>query len=116
MAKKFETLRSQMNPARQAAVRQRVDAMLAEMPLQELRQARNLSQATVAAILETNQANISKLEHRFDVYVSTLRSYIRAMGGELDIVARFPDGSVRINQFEDLGADQVVPERELTPA
>ncbi|MGQ0640959.1 MAG: XRE family transcriptional regulator [Gemmatimonadaceae bacterium] len=116
MAKKFDTLRSKMSSTRQAAVRQRVDALLAEMPLQELRQARNLSQATIAALLDTNQASISKLEHRVDVYVSTLRSYIQAMGGELDIVARFPDGSVRINQFEDLGPVQLAPDRELAPA
>jgi len=103
MGRKFDTLRSKMTVARRADIRRRVDAALAEMPLQELRQARNLSQATIAELLETNQASISKLEHRMDVYVSTLRSYIQAMGGELDIVARFPDGSVRINQFEELG-------------
>jgi len=42
------------------------------------------------------------MESRADMYVSTVRRYIEAMGGELDIVARFPDGSVRISQFHDL--------------
>jgi len=42
------------------------------------------------------------MESRADIYVSTVRRYIEAMGGELDIVARFPDGSVRISQFHDL--------------
>ncbi|MEW5916232.1 MAG: XRE family transcriptional regulator [Gemmatimonadota bacterium] len=111
MAKKFDTLRSKMAPARRAEIRRRADAALAEMPLQELRLARNLSQATIAELLETNQASISKLEHRMDVYVSTLRSYIQAMGGELDIVARFPDGSVRINQFEELGRNSAARDR-----
>jgi hypothetical protein len=36
-------------------------------------------------------------------YISTLRSHIRAMGGELEIVARFPDGEVRISNFEEVG-------------
>ena len=42
------------------------------------------------------------MEGRADMYVSTIRRYIEAMGGELDIVARFPDRSVRISQFHDL--------------
>ena len=45
---------------------------------------------------------VSKIEARADMYVSTLRSYIQAMGGELEIIARFPDGDVRINQFQDV--------------
>jgi hypothetical protein len=47
--------------------------------------------------------SISKLERRADMYISTLRSHIRAMGGELEIVARFPDGEVRISNFEEVG-------------
>ena len=43
------------------------------------------------------------MEKRTDMYLSTLRSHIQAMGGELDIVARFPDGEVRISNFEDVG-------------
>ena len=52
--------------------------------------------------LETTQSEVSKIERRSDLYVSTLRSYIEAMGGELEIIARFPDGAVRINQFKDV--------------
>jgi hypothetical protein len=40
------------------------------------------------------------------MYVSTLRKYIEALGGELDIIARFPEGAVRIRQFQELGADK----------
>jgi transcriptional regulator with XRE-family HTH domain len=72
------------------------------MPLQELRQARKLSQEAIATVLGAKQASISKLEHRTDMYVSTLRSYIEAMGGTLEIVAQFPDGEVRITQFTDI--------------
>ena len=47
------------------------------------------------------QANISRLERRADMYVSTLRNYIRAMGRELKITAVFPNGAVEISQFQD---------------
>ena len=40
------------------------------------------------------------------MYVSTLRKYIEAMGGELDIIARFPEGAVRIRQFRELGGEK----------
>lgn len=103
MARKFRELVAQMSPERQAEAAARTAALLREMPLHELRQARQLSQVELASTLETSQSSISKLERRVDVYVSTLRRYIESMGGELDIIARFPDGSVRINQFEDLG-------------
>jgi transcriptional regulator with XRE-family HTH domain len=76
--------------------------MFKEMPLQELRQARKLSQEAIATILGAKQASISKLEHRINMYVSTLRSYIEAMGGTLEIVAQFPDSEVRIKQFTDI--------------
>ena len=45
------------------------------------------------------------MEKRTDMYLSTLRSHIEAMGGQLEIVARFPDGSVRISNFADLGSN-----------
>jgi hypothetical protein len=49
-----------------------------------------------------NQAAISKLEHQSDMYVSTLRRFVAALGGELRIVAHFPQGDVVVNQFEDI--------------
>jgi hypothetical protein len=49
------------------------------------------------------QASISKLERRADMYISSLRRFVEAMGGQLEITAKFPEGDVRINQFEDLG-------------
>lgn len=56
----------------------------------------------LAKILGVNQAAVSKLERRADMYVSTLQSFVKAMGGELKITARFPEGTVEINQFEDV--------------
>ena len=71
------------------------------MALQELRQTMDMSQEDLSKKLETKQANISRLEHRTDMYISTLSSYIKALGGELDIIARFPGGDVHINQFSE---------------
>jgi len=86
--------------ARDKADRRTLD-MLAEMPLLELRRARELSQEQLAEILHIKQASVSKLERRTDMYIRTLRSYIEAMGGELEISAVFPEGRVSINQFSD---------------
>lgn len=103
MAKKFSELRAGMSvPAREKA-HSKAKAMLAEMPLNELRQARGLSQKMLAEVLHVQQPSIAKIEKRTDMYLSTLRSHIEAMGGELDVIARFPDGSVKINNFTDLG-------------
>jgi len=81
--------------------------MMAEMPLQELRQARGLSQKMLAELLHVQQPSIAKLEKRTDMYISTLRSHIEAMGGELDVIARFPDGAVKITNFSELGENAV---------
>ena len=73
--------------------------LLAEMPLHELRQAKSLTQQDLAKTLRVNQPAIAKLEKRADLYVSSLRSYIEAVGGKLKIVAEFPDGEVTITNF-----------------
>jgi DNA-binding XRE family transcriptional regulator len=103
MAKKFAALRAQMSPESQARTETKAQAMLAEMPLNELRQARGLSQKMLAEVLHVQQPAIAKIEKRTDMYISTLRSHIEAMGGQLDVVARFPDGTVKISNFSDLG-------------
>jgi predicted XRE-type DNA-binding protein len=103
MAKKFEALLAGMKPERRARVDARVKQALAEMPLHELRQARGLSQKALADVLHVQQPSIAKLEKRTDMYISTLRSHIEAMGGELEVVARFPDGAVKISNFAELG-------------
>ncbi len=59
--------------------------------LQELRKSRQLTQENIAQLLGINQENVSRLERRNDLLLSTLRDYIAAMGGDLEIVARFPD-------------------------
>lgn len=102
MATKFRTIRERMDPERQERIRKRTEELLAELPLQELRQARALSQQELAEVLGLNQATVSKLERRTDMYLSSLRRFVEAMGGELEISAIFPEGKVRIQLFEDL--------------
>ena len=102
MAKKFAELEAKMSPERRARIDAEVKKALAEMPLNELRNARGLSQKMLAENLRVQQPAIAKMERRTDMYISTLRSHIRAMGGELEIVARFPDGDVRISNFSQI--------------
>jgi len=102
MAKPYHNLRKKMKPAARKAAAEKTASMLEAMPLQELRHARHLSQEQLAKTLSVKQAAVSKLEKRTDMYISTLRNFIKAMGGELEIVAKFPQGAVRIRQFEEL--------------
>lgn len=100
MGKKWQELKDRtMSPERQEKARERAEAMLAEMLLHEIREARGLSQEEVASRLERKQPTIVGLEKRADAQVSTLRRYIEALGGELEIVAKFPDREIRIKQF-----------------
>lgn len=105
MAKKFRDLRAKMSPEAQDCAHKKALVMLAELPLAELRQARHLSQEQLAAELDVRQPAVAKIEKKTDMYISTLRRFIVAMGGKLEIRAHFPDGEVIINQFEDLDED-----------
>lgn len=79
-------------PERRAQVEARAEALIAEeMTLRDLRKARDLTQERMAELLGVGQESISRLESRADMLLSTLRSYITAMGGSLDLVVRFPD-------------------------
>ena len=102
MAKKFSDLEAKMTEESREWVKQEVAKAMAEMPLNELRNARGLSQKMLAEALRVQQPAIAKLEKRTDMYISTLRSHIEAMGGELEVIARFPDGDVRISNFSQI--------------
>jgi predicted transcriptional regulator len=71
----------------------------AELPLHKLRQARGLSQQGLADRMNVKQPIVAKQEHQGNMHISTLRCHIEAMGGKLEIVARFPEGDVRISNF-----------------
>jgi len=92
----FRELEAKMTPNQIAERDARVQQMIEEMPLNRLRAARNLTQEHLAHILHKDQSAISQLERRTDMYVRTLADFINALGGELEIRANFPDGSVRI--------------------
>ncbi|MCL4854998.1 MAG: helix-turn-helix domain-containing protein [Bryobacteraceae bacterium] len=107
MAKKFSELRAKMPAASQERARKKTRVLRREMALNELRAAKEITQKQLADTLKVNQAAISKIERRTDMYVSTLRNIIAAMGGRLEIYAAFPDGKVSINQFAAI--DEPVP-------
>jgi DNA-binding XRE family transcriptional regulator len=102
MARNFKELQTKISPERRTQTEERVRQAVKEMALDELRQARRLTQARLADTLGVDQGSISKLERRTDMHVSTLRSYVEAMGGSLQIKAIFPEGEVRITQFQDV--------------
>jgi len=98
----FTELTSKFSPKRKARVAARVAELKAEMALAELRQAREQTQQDLARSLKVNQPAVAKLEKRADMYVSNLRRYVEALGGKLEITARFPEGSVTIANFGDI--------------
>jgi DNA-binding XRE family transcriptional regulator len=102
MARNFKELQAKMDPASRSNNQQRVRDELQRMALDELRSAKQLTQADMAEMLDVPQSSISRIERRADMYLSTLRNYIRAMGGVLQIQAVFPDGgAVVIDRFGD---------------
>jgi transcriptional regulator with XRE-family HTH domain len=78
------------------------ETTLAAMPLDALRDAKQLTQVQMAQLLKISQGAVSKVERRTDMFVSTLRNYVRAIGGDLEIRAVFPEGDVLIDQFGTL--------------
>ena len=109
---RFDELTKDFTAPRRRRVDKIKTELRAELRLRELRQARALTQQQVAERLNVNQPAIAKLEQRTDVYLSSLRSYIEAIGGELRIMAVFPDNEFEITTFSGVG---VVEERRERP-
>jgi ribosome-binding protein aMBF1 (putative translation factor) len=86
-------------PKTQARARSKTERLLAALELSALRQARGLTQEELADRLGVRQTHVSRMERRVDMHISTLRDVIEAMGGELVLTAHFPDGDIRIDQF-----------------
>ena len=105
----FGTLREGMSAGRRAANRNATGDMLRDMALAELRAARSMTQADLAKSLKVGQPAVAKLEGRADMYVSNLRRYVEALGGTLEITAKFPDASVAIRNFSELAALEPLP-------
>jgi DNA-binding Xre family transcriptional regulator len=92
MAVNVEDKIKKLNPARRKKVESRTAELMAEeMTLRELRRARKLTQVRLARQLGITQDSVSRLEKRSDLLLSTLRKAVEAMGGELSLVAEFPD-------------------------
>jgi transcriptional regulator with XRE-family HTH domain len=102
--RKFRELLEAMPADRQRSIEKRFHESMAAMPLDQLRKAQEMTQLQVAKILGVNQGEVSKIEHRSDICISTLAEYIEAMGGRLEIRAVFKDREVRITQFEELAS------------
>jgi DNA-binding XRE family transcriptional regulator len=98
-AKKFRDLVARMPVESRERSEALTRQLLEDMPLQALRRALTLTQDQLAESTGLTQSGIAQIEQRSDVFVSTLRRYIEAMGGELIITARFPFGETRISQF-----------------
>ncbi len=102
VARSFSELTTGLSTERRARIDARKAELVAEMDLADLRRALDLTQATLAETLGVGQAEVSKIEKRADILVSTLRRFIDAMGGELEIRAVFPDRVVAIRDFAGL--------------
>ncbi|MBY0292859.1 MAG: helix-turn-helix domain-containing protein [Alphaproteobacteria bacterium] len=91
-----------MSSLSQERIKRKLKQLRHEMALSEVRKAMSLTQTDLAEVLHIKQAALARLENRTDMYISSLRKYITALGGELDIVARFPEGDVHIQNLHDL--------------
>ncbi|MCY4382587.1 MAG: helix-turn-helix transcriptional regulator [Nitrospinae bacterium] len=92
MALDVEEVIASLAPERRRRIEERAAELIAEeMTLRELREARRLTQVSVARELGIGQDAVSRLEQRSDLLLSTLRKTVEAMGGNLSLIARFPD-------------------------
>lgn len=103
MAQSFSDLCRRMAPERRRRNAAEANRMLLELTLQELRQGiTTFSQEEVADLLKVTQGYVSKLERQNDMLVSNLYAYVQALGGEVEIRAKFPDREVQITQFGEI--------------
>jgi predicted transcriptional regulator len=102
MARKYAELRNKMSSERRRRNDVETAKMLLDLNLQELRQTiAGRNQDELAAILNVTQGYISRLERQDDMLLSKLYAFVEALGGQVEIRARFPNREVRITQFED---------------
>jgi DNA-binding XRE family transcriptional regulator len=93
-------------PKRRAELDRRFKELVNEVEsLKELRRISAKSQAKIAETLKISQPAVSKIEKQTDMYLSTLRSYVEAMGGELDVIVRLPNRApVKVMSLEDVAS------------
>ena len=100
MARNFKELEGKMQPQTRSA-KARAQEIIAEMLLSQIRQAAGMTQEELAASLGIKQPTLSRIESQDDIQVSTLQRLVRALGGELEIIAHLPGRDVRIRQFRE---------------
>ncbi len=102
MAKPLSQLTKKVSKQVNRAASAKAAEILTEMSLSELRRSRATTQNDLAENLDMKQPSIAQLEKRRDIYISTLRNYLHALGGELELMAKFPDGTkICIDQYRD---------------
>ncbi len=90
-----------MRPESLSRAKARAKEIMAEMLLAEVRKTVGLTQELLAASLGIKQPTLSRLESQHDMQISTLRSLIQALGGQLEIIVHMPGGDIRLTQFQD---------------
>ena len=100
MPQKFEKLREQMNPESLQKANAKTKDIMAEMLLAEIRKEAGFTQEDLAETIGVKQPSLSKLESQDDIQVSTLQRLIKALGGQLELIAHMPGGDIRISQFK----------------
>ena len=99
----YEKVIAKFPADRRKKIASRAKELIAEeAALRDIRKSRSLSQEQVAQRLGGKQVYVSRLESRSDVKVSTLRDYVRALGGDLQLIVTFPEGAK--TKIKDLGA------------
>src|SRR6266496_3168911 len=116
MARNFKELRDEVrsDPARAARVERHRKELERELTLADLRRARDLTQVQLAKALDTTQSGVSRIEHNTDVYLSTLRSYIEALGGRLELHVVFPDDHLVLKNLAELEENRADGKTPLT--
>ncbi|HSZ55975.1 MAG TPA: helix-turn-helix transcriptional regulator [Tepidisphaeraceae bacterium] len=97
----WDKLIGRMTPERRTRIEQGVRENLTEMLLSEIRRVAGLTQEQVAETLGIKQPTLSQLESQNDMQITTLRRIIEALGGELEIIARFPGARIKLSQFKE---------------
>lgn len=111
MTRDFSELRAKIPAERRARSSAKAQKIVAEMRLAELRESFDLCQADLATALQVNQPAIAKLEHRSDMYLSTLRNYVEALGGKLLVYASFPSQVIALSPALGSTAQQEIKSR-----
>lgn len=103
MAKTLKSIMAELPPARRAKIEARTAELIQEIEsLAALRRIAGKAQTEIAAALDIKQPSVSKIERQTDIYLSTLTSYVEALGGELELIVRLPKH--RTVRLRDLGA------------